>query len=295
MTKSMNALTLGVLFALVSAIGMAGMNASVKALGDAASLPVIIFFRFAFSFIFVLPLVMRETDWRVRKPVMYGLRIIAGLVALWLTYAALAYAPLTSVLLLNATSPLFIPILAAIFLGTKTSLSVWLGILIGFIGVVLVLDPGPEMLSNPGDLLALASGLVAAAAILVVRMLIKTDSPNKVMIYYYGVSAIVMLAFALGDWQWPQTERQWMLLFGVGAFGTLYQIMLTYAVTQVASRIVTPLAFTSVIWGALLDLMVWQVVPSGMEFLGFAVVIIGVVIVVMSGRKTITTEPHIGG
>ncbi len=130
------ALTTGVLFALVSAAGSAGMGAAVKALGDGASLPVVVFFRFTVSLLVVLPWVLRARDFRLTRPVGYGVRIGAALLALTCTFLAVQMAPRTNVLLLRATNPLFIPLLAALFLGTRTHGTVWLGMAVGFTAVI---------------------------------------------------------------------------------------------------------------------------------------------------------------
>ncbi len=73
-----------------------------------------IFFRFAMSFILLLPWVMRDTSFRfkVQNPWRYGTRILSALLALFLMFYALKFIPLVNALLLNNTAPLFVPIIA---------------------------------------------------------------------------------------------------------------------------------------------------------------------------------------
>lgn len=283
-------MALGIAFALIAAVATAAMNAAVKGLGGDASLPVILLFRFTLSFLVVAPFAVKAVDFHIGPLGLYAVRVVSALLAICCMFTAVSHAPLTSVLLLNSTTPLFVPILAAVFFGISTPIGMYLGIIVGFGGVVLVLSSGPDLFSNWGEWLALLSGLFAATSMVAMRALTRTEPATKVMLIYYGVGALVCLIWATSDWHWPDTSVGWLLLLSVGILGTIYQVAVTYAVVHAPSRLVTPLAFTSVIWGAGLDLSIWGVVPHMREFAGFAVVVIGIGVVLHYGRKHLTSK-----
>ncbi|MEM8604200.1 MAG: DMT family transporter [Cyanobacteria bacterium P01_H01_bin.121] len=293
-SQNLQSLPLGIIFALVAAAANASMSASVKALSGELPTTTIVFFRFLFSFSCVLPWVIRDPNFsfKVTNPWRYGVRITAALGAITCTFAAVQIAPLTSVLLLGSTTPLFIPVLAAILLKTKTHISVWTGIGIGFMGVGIVLHPNAAFFQNAGELLALAAGFLAAIAILQLRILSKNHAPLQLLFYYYGVSAIVMGLISSLNWRWPTTPRDWLVLTGVGLFSTIFQVCATFSIVRAPSRIITPLSFTRVVWGGILDYFIWGIAPDITTAIGFSVVVVGIVMVIYFGQRHIMPAPQ---
>jgi drug/metabolite transporter (DMT)-like permease len=189
--------------------------------------------------------------------------------------------------LMGSTTPLFIPILAAISLKTKTHFSVWAGIFIGFIGVGIILNSNAEFLQSIGELLALFAGFLAAIAILKLRVLSKNNSPLQLLFYYYGASVLILGIVCAFNWQLPTTIKDWLILIGVGLFGTIFQICATFSIVRAPSRIITPLSFTRVIWASVLNQVFWGISPNLTAVLGFVVVIIGITMVIYFGQRHI--------
>ncbi|MEA1916947.1 MAG: DMT family transporter [Campylobacterota bacterium] len=294
MQESSKNLIVGISLAILASISFALMSASVKIIGSDVSVPILIFFRFIFSFFTILPLVLlsKKFQFKVNKPFHYAVRILTALAALALTFKALTLAPLTSVLLLGSTAPLFIPLISFIFLRTKTHLSVWISIAIGFIGVAIVLNPSINIFSNIGSLLALGAGFLAAIAFLEVRILSKTDSSLQILFYYYAVGSLISGIVCLFYWQWPSSHEQLLLLVAVGLFGTIYQVAVTVAIAKAPARIVTPLAFLSVIWAGVIDKFMWNINPSLNVMIGFFVILIGIIMVLYFGYKHIINQDN---
>ena len=92
----------------------------------------------------------------------------------------IAAAQLTSLVNANVllnTTPIFIPILALIFLKTRINRQLWIAIGLGFAGMVIIVKPDATILTNPGNILGLAAGFVTAIEFLEVKKLDETDSP----------------------------------------------------------------------------------------------------------------------
>ena len=242
-------ISLGALYAIISAFSFAMMSVFVKKIGT--DLPTImpIFFRFAISLILLLPWVIRSPSFqfKVHQPVRYATRILSALLALFLMFYALKFIPLVNALLLNNTAPLFVPIIAYWLTKARTPHRAWLGIVIGFIGIALILHPNHQIFSS-ASLIALASGILAALAIVEMRVVSKTSSVIQMLFYYFLMSTIVSGLIALWQWQ-PPTAQVWLLLLGTGIFGTLYQVFATMAYVTAPVRLMSPLMFFMVIFG----------------------------------------------
>lgn len=292
MNNEQKNLVRGILLAILASAMLACMSASVKELKGAIPISSIVFFRFSFSFICIIPWILLSKEFRFKGglPMHFLIRIFAALFALIFTFKALTTTPLTSVLLLNNTAPLFIPLIALVFMRTKTHISVWLAIAIGFTGIVIVLKPSGLLSSNPGQWLALAAGFLAAIALLELRVLRKKNTALQMLFYYYGACVVICGITSLFNWNWPTTRENWILLGLVGLFGTIYQISITLAITKASARIITPLTFTSVIWGAVIERVLWGTSPAINQIFGFIVVVIGGALVIYFGQKHIVSH-----
>lgn len=276
----------GVLYAIISAFSFAMMSVFVKKIGADLPTAIPIFFRFATSFVLLLPWVVRNPafQFKIHQPWRYVTRILSALLALFLMFYALKFIPLVNALLLNNTAPLFVPMIAYLLTGAKTPPKAWLGILIGFMGIALILHPNQQIFST-ASLIALASGILAALAIVEMRIVSKTSSTIQMLFYYFLMSTIVSGVAAVWQWQTP-TAPIWLLLIGVGIFGTLYQVFATLAYVTAPVRLISPLMFFMVIFGGLLDWLFWDRTPNAITLIGAVVIIGGSIMTIYFGKKS---------
>ncbi len=277
----------GALFAIISAFSFAVMSVFVKKIGTELPTSMPIFFRFAMSFILLLPWVMRDTSFRfkVQNPWRYGTRILSALLALFLMFYALKFIPLVNALLLNNTAPLFVPIIAYLLTGAKTPYKAGMGILIGFVGIALILRPSQQIFST-ASCIALVSGILAALAIVEMRIVSKTSSVTQMLFYYFLVSTMVSGIVAACQWQTPTAQIWWWLL-GIGVFGTIYQVFATLAYVTAPVRLMSPLMFFIVIFGGLFDWVLWNHIPDTLTLIGAVVIIVGSLIAIYFGKNLV--------
>lgn len=277
----------GVLFAVISAFSFAAMSVFVKKIGTDLPTSMPIFFRFAISFILLLPWVLRSRSFqfKVHHPWRYGTRILSALLALFLMFYALKFIPLVNALLLNNTAPLFVPIIAYFLTGAKTPHKAGLGILIGFVGIALILKPNHQIFSI-ASCIALVSGILAALAIVEMRIVSKTSSVTQMLFYYFLVSTIVSGVVAVFQWQTPTTQI-WLWLLGIGVFGTIYQVFATLAYVTAPVRLMSPLMFFIVIFGGLFDWLLWHHIPDMLTIIGSVVIIVGSIITIYFGKNLV--------
>ena len=286
-TRQQN-IKLGVFYATISALSFALMSVLVKKIGNNLPTSMLIFFRFGVSLILLLPWVIKNPDFtfKVHKPAQYIIRILAALLALFFVFYAIKFIPLVDALLLNNTSPLFVPLIAWLLVGAKTPAKALFGIALGFLGIAIILHPGLKIISF-ASLIALVSGLLAALAIVQMRLISKTSQTIQMLFYYFLVSTIISGVIAAFQWKSPLGYETWFLLLGIGIFGTLYQVFATLAYVTAPVRLVSPLVFLTVIFGGLFDWLMWGNTPNLLTYSGALLVIIGAIITIYFGQKSI--------
>jgi drug/metabolite transporter (DMT)-like permease len=223
--------------------------------------------------------------------------------ALFCLYFAVRFIPLTDAVLLINTAPLFAPLLNRLFLKKTESYSVWLGICIGFVGVVIVLRPGADILQAYA-LIGLMSGLLIAVRLVLNSFITGQESKEVISFYSLGVGWLICLGvlavvgFHVANWeQHLFPPRDWLhpwiifpsVLLAVVALGafSMLQPWFTAAVYEHASvGEAGPFRYIAVILAAFLDWLCWGQVPDLPSVLGFLFITAGGVwVIVHEGKK----------
>lgn len=280
---------LGVLYGIISSFSFAMMSVFVKLIGTNLPTSMLLFFRFGTSLLLIAPWILTDANFtfKIQQPIQYIIRILSALISLFLVFYVIKLIPLVDVLLLNNTAPLFVPIIAFIVTGAKTPKKAIFGIIIGFIGVGIILNPGKEIFSSAGSLIALVSGVFAATAIVYMRLISKTSTTKQMLFYYFSLSTIVVGTFAILQWRTPENLSIWFFLLGIGIFGTLYQLFATLCYVTAPVRLMSPLVFLMVVFGGIFDWLLWSNVPTLLTIIGAIFVVIGAIITVYFGQKEI--------
>lgn len=271
---------LGILCALTASLCYTVMNLFVKILGDGQSTLAITFFRFAIGLLILLPWLLTERNlFKVDNKAKVLLRCITTIAVVVCVFYSLNYMPLTNVLLLQNTFPLFLPLLTWLLLGIKTPIKMIMGMLLGFVGVALVLHPGASGF-NWHALVALFAGFLAALAMLQIRMLTHSSNAKQILFYVFAFGTIVTGVAAAFSFKMP-TPHQMLLLLLIGFFGAVYQVLLTLALQFARARIVSPMYFSCIIFSALFDWIIWAIKPELLVLVGMAFIIIGGVVTIL--------------
>ncbi|MEJ2693910.1 MAG: DMT family transporter, partial [Candidatus Thiodiazotropha sp.] len=157
-------LLLGALFILLAEWFFASMGAAVKLVTAELPSEMAVFMRNLFGLALMLPLVWRNglPGLKTRVFPIHLLRALAGVSAMYCFFYALAHLPLADGMLLKMTAPLFMPLIALLWLGEQLSRRILIALSIGFLGVVLVLNPEGEF--NRIALVGLLGGALASLA-----------------------------------------------------------------------------------------------------------------------------------
>jgi drug/metabolite transporter (DMT)-like permease len=258
-----NDLARGAGLIVASELMFASMGATVKAVA-VSGMPteMIVFLRNLAGLLLVLPLLLRGglANLRTRVPHLHLMRAMMGLSAMYCFFYALEHLALADGMLLKMTSPIFIPLVAWLWLDERTSAYAVLAIPVGFIGVALVLRPQGEF--EWAALIGLAGGALAAVAKVTVRRLSRSEPSVRIVFYFAVLASLVSAAPLTWAWQSP-TPVQWLMILAIGALGTLGQLLLTKGYGAAPAARVGPFTYFSVVFGAAWGYLFWGELLDG--------------------------------
>jgi drug/metabolite transporter (DMT)-like permease len=252
-------------------LGFAVMGAFIKTAAQSLPNETLVFLRNLFGLlILTIWLRPRARDLRTQRLGGHLLRAAFGLTAMYCFFFAIARLQLATAMLLNYSTPLFIPLIAWAWLGERPSPSVWLAVALGFAGVTLILKPGLGLLSWAG-LIGVLAGLFAALAMTNIRRMSDTEPVTRIVLYF-AVFATLISALPMA-WAWHMPSwRDAALMLCAGLFATLGQLWLTRAYSLAPAARVGALVYSAVVYAALLGWLLWDERPDALSALGMLLV-----------------------
>ncbi len=245
----------------------------------------IAFFRSFLGVLVLFPWFLRDglALLRTQRLGLHALRATFNLFAMLAFFYAVSIVPLARVTSLGFTAPLWATLLAVLLLGEVVRLRRWTAILCGFAGTIVILRPGVDAV-DLGSVLVLGSAFVWACAVIVIKVLSRSDSAVTITSYMVLLMAPLSLVPALFVWQWPSASQLLWLTF-IGVSGTLAQLMMTQALKEADTSVVMPVDFLKLIWAAMLGYLFFAEVPSLYTWAGAAVIFASASYVAYRERK----------
>lgn len=275
---------------MLAAGGLFSVMAVLVKLGARDFAPVeLVFYRSVFGFLAILPGVWFKQQ-RLRTPYWrwHLSRSVLGTAGVFLHFFAIATLPLATAVTLTYTAPLFLTVLTLLIFRTWPGWILLSGIVLGFIGVVCLLQPTLARELVVPALLGLFGGLCGGLAFFSTRQLGQYGEPPWRVVFYFSVVSTV----AAGGWillhhpRLPSLESVPMLL-GIGASATLAQLAMTRAYKEGQVLIVGSLSYSTVAFTSLLGIVLWNEWLSASEWVGLALIIAsGVIATVGSQRES---------
>ncbi|HHF0468616.1 DMT family transporter [Haemophilus influenzae] len=261
------------------------MNVFVKTASETIPASETLFSRFLIGLLFLLPFVIKDRDFKVdtRQWKFLILRNAAGVSNMLINFYVVKFLPLSIAVLLMNTSALFIPILL-LFFHQKTPLNVLLCSLIGFLGVSIILLTNHNGNVDPiYVLIGLSGAVLAGMAFIGLQELNKYNTPKNIVFYFHLIGTFMLPVFFINQWKIPNLYELGLLLL-VGGFGLIFQLLLTRAFKYAPANIITPFAFTGVVFSSVFDWLFWHHTPNLYFWLG-AVIIVGAVSLLAKLKK----------
>jgi len=270
---------LGIGLKLGSVLSLACMAACVKYLGPAIPAGQTIFFRGLVSMLVVAVVawrtgglgLLKTSNWRS-----HAARSVAGSLSMFCWFTTLTLIPLAEMTAISFTIPLFLTVLAMVFLGERIHAYRWTALAVGFLGVLTIV--GPQLTEPGGSALGagigLAAAVLAAFALMFLRRMSNHEHALTITFYFFLTSTVLAAATAvLGNWPWPDTE-QWVVIALTGAFGAVGQLLMSYSYRYAEASLVAPLDYLSLLVAIGLGYSLFGEVPHSATWIGAPLVII---------------------
>ena len=270
----------GAALILLSELFFVLMGTQVRSVSQGLSNEMIVFFRNLFGLQIMVPLLLRHgsSAFKTRKPQLHLLRGLAGVSAMYCFFYAIAHIELASAMILKMSAPLFIPIIAFIWLKEALSWLIGLVVVIGFCGVSLIIKPDLAAI-NSVALIALAGGFFAAIAKSTVKRLTATEHPATIVFYFALTGLTVSSLPALLKWQTPDLQQLLQLLL-LGLLASLGQYFMTRAYALAPASQISHFSYSSILYASLLGWLIWDEWMDAWSWLGTVLVILSGVLLV---------------
>lgn len=281
----------GTLYMVAAACAMAFVGTSVKwATQDLAS-PIVVFFRNLFGLAVLLPFIAHPgaVSLRTDKLRFHLLRVAFGLCAMYCYFTSIDYLPLGKAVMLNFTSPLFIPIIARVWLKEKITPRIVGAVLLGFAGVAMIESHAFREAAKPGETLGavigLASALFASCALVTLRKLGATEPATRT-VFYFALGGAVMTSLPL-PWAWQTPHGgQWIPLILSGAAATVAQWLLSKGFALAPAAVAAPVYYLTVPIAAVIGYFAFDDHLDGWTIAGGALVCAAGVLVSLPSRPS---------
>ncbi|MBC8211477.1 MAG: DMT family transporter [Gammaproteobacteria bacterium] len=270
----------GAAFILLSELFFVLMGTQVREVSTQLSNEMIVFFRNLIGLQIIVPLVMRN-GWSSLKsstPQLHLLRGLAGVSAMYCFFYAIANLPLANAMILKMSAPLFIPLIAFIWLKEPPSWMIGLVVILGFAGVILIIKPDFDALDRVA-MIALAGGFFAAVAKSTVKRLTNTDKPATV-VFYFALTALTVSSLpAFLHWQTPNSAQlAQLILLGVLASGG--QFFMTRAYSYAPASQISHYSYSSILYASAFGWLLWDEWMDSWAWFGAGMVVISGVLLI---------------
>ena len=240
----------------------------------------VLFFRGFCGMIPIFFLIPREryfNFYKTNRPFLHFKRCLSGLVAIVAIFIALRNLPLATVVSITFAAPIFTTIMSIFFLSEKVGLYRWLAVIVGFIGILIISEPGFSSLNfyyiYP---IIFCFGLSYVA--IAIKQLSSTE-PIWLIGLYFSFSIMIMSFFTLPQgWILPNLKDLFLLCM-VGILGGLANLWLTQSYKFSDVSLVTPLKYLALLFAIFFGYIFWNEIPTTKTLIGAMLVIISSVII----------------
>lgn len=251
----------------------------------------IVFYRQAIAILPVLALVIPSVglaSLKTRRPWVHASRTAVGTTGMILNFITISLLPLAETQALWFTTPLFATILSAIILRETVGVHRWSAVALGFIGVLIVVQPQTGHLPVVGATTGLTSALLTAFVTILLRQLGRTEPALTTVFWFFTMSAIP-LAIVMPWFAQSHPPVVWILLAAMGIVGGLGQVALTLSLQYAPVSTVAPVDYASLIWSTLFGIWLFAEVPTAWTWIGAPIIVASGLYIVWRERKRMRT------
>lgn len=267
--------TIGIALFLLGVALMTAMDASVKWLvEDRVRVIQLLFIRSCIITALLFVYYTSRGKLKQLKPVRFKaqcLRGLIGFVAPFAFFVALRHLPLTAANVVFFSNIFLITLASALFLKEKVGIYRWSAVAIGYIGVLVAIDPNAD-----GELFGYMMVLLSSAAFAFLfisgKKLGSTESSESLVLFYNLGVGVIALIWLPGLWQ-TLTAADWLGMVLVSILAVFGQYCMTHAFALADASLLAPLNYTTLVLTIVFDWVLWQTIPSAQTLIGALIII----------------------
>lgn len=275
----------GCIWLVLASLLFTVMSAAIKDVGQRIPVWEILFIRQVCVILILSPSLISSFPEAIKteRLSLHGARIFCSVCAMAAGFTAIINMPLADVTAISFARTLFVTVLAGLILKEAVDLKRWGPTILGFLGVLIVLDPSFDGIDFYA-LLALSAAIFLAFVMILTRVMTKTESSMTIMTYQsFGLT----IAFAIPAylyWEMP-TLMEFIVMVLTGILMSLAQYSNIHAYRHGEASALQPMEYTRLIFAGLIGILFFQEIPSLHTILGSLVIFAGVVYSVRQMRR----------
>ena len=286
---------LGFLYMFLSVCAFSVMDLIVK-WSDNYPLGQVIFFRGFFGLVlyyFVIPKERLKDFYFTKRPMLHFSRCFFGLMALLSIFTALRNLPLATVVSISFAAPIFTTIFSIFFLSEKVGYFRWLAVFVGFVGIIIISEPGLSSL-NVYYIFPVIFVLGMSYVAISIRQLSSTEPVWLISLYFSAAITLAGLFTIPYGWLMPNLIDL-ILLSLIGIFGGVANLWLSQSYKFSEVSLVTPLKYLALVFAIIFGYLIWDEIPTIKTLIGATLVIVSSIIIFRREillKKQISTARH---
>lgn len=236
----------------------------------------IVFFRNVVGLILFLPFIFKQGIGFVKteKLWMHTWRSVVGLAAMYGFFYAIAHLKLSNAMVFTYSSPIFIPLIAWLFLKERITTAMLCAAVLGFIGVFCVAKPDQGLL-NWISMVGIASSLLASMAFVTVRALTQTEPPERIVFYFCFIGSLLSIIPMFWVWR-PYHLQELFFLIAAGVLANVSQIFMSHAYRLAPAGQIAPVNYMAIIFAGIWGFLLWNEIPDLYSVIGFGFILIAI-------------------
>jgi drug/metabolite transporter (DMT)-like permease len=285
----------GIATVLVAAIGFTCMVALIKYAGQNLHVTQILFIRQIVMVLIVLPGIISHfpESLKTSRLDLQVYRIIGATIAMLFGFYAIIHMPLAEATAIGFAKSFFVTIAAIIILKEKVGPRRWVAVLIGFIGVIVMVQPGGDGF-NYFSIYALIGSASAGLVMVIIRKLSQTDSPTTILTYQAIAVGVLVAIPAWYYWTSPSLN-EWILLISIGIISYGAQMLNVYAYKWGEASLLASIDYVRLLYATIFGYLLFSQIPGPYTWIGSGIIISASIYTIHRERKhnqNLARSPH---
>lgn len=285
----------GALVLMIAAGLFVIMTTLIKFLGSNLHVTQILLVRQIVMTAIIAPVILKDFPGalKTKTPGLQIIRVGFALVAMTLGFTAIIELPLADATALGFAKSFFVSVFAVLILKEVVGIRRWAAVALGFVGVLVMLQPGTDGFNIYG-LFAVIAAACAGLVMVLIRLMSKTEKSITILSWQAIGVGLVMIIPALYFWQWP-TPYEWLLLICMGAVSYFAQLANITAYKLGEASMLASLDYIRLLYATLFGYFIFETLPSGTTWIGATIIVLAAVYTIYreaQKKQKLTRSPN---